>query len=161
MPYLVIFKRFEIWLLLLLVTGLVIFAFQSEPDLEKPVAPKTAEAEVSENPDAPDSPTQPSIQENSIVIKEVKVTPAGTGMIVELTVAGRSTSGSDLLLDESTVSATTSKGESVPLFFEPFREPSLLLASEDSLATVRWWLESPVEAILLNVQGESIKAELP
>jgi len=161
MPYIVILKRFEVWLLLILVTGLVIFAFQPEPGIRVTVDPIEAETEVPEIPEKPDSRTQTSTRENSIIVKDVKVTPSGEGMIVELTVGGRSTSGSDMVLDESTVSATTGEGEIVPFFFEPFREPSLLLASEDSLATLRWWLESPADAILLNVQGESIRAELP
>ena len=46
-------------------------------------------------------------------------------------------------------------------FFEPFREPAVLLASGDSVATLKWWLERPADAIWLDLEGERVKAELP
>ncbi len=161
MPILVVLRRFEIWLLVLLVTGLVIFAFQTEPSIEVPFGQEESETASIVTTEVANNSAQPSKSANSVSLREVKVIPSGNGRIVELTVAGRSTSGSDIALDESTVTATTGEGEVVPLFFEPFREPSHLLATEDSLATLRWWLESPADTILLQVQGESIRAELP
>ncbi|MEQ1840007.1 MAG: hypothetical protein ABL994_06350 [Verrucomicrobiales bacterium] len=161
MPFLVILKRVEIWLLVALVTGLVIFAFRPEPDIDvtgNPLESGVEELEVAENPD---DPAQPLEKKAAVAVKNVTVTPSGEGLIVELTIAGRSTSGNDLTLDESTIRATTSDGENVPLFFEPFSESSLLLASDESLVTLRWWLEKPADALHLQVQGESITADLP
>ena len=161
MPFLVILKRVEIWLLVALVTGLVIFAFRPEPVIDVIDGPLESGGEVIEVIEGPDDPAHPVEKKAAVAVKDVTVTPSGEGMIVELTIAGRSTSGNDLTLDDSTISATTSDGENVPLFFEPFHESSLLLASDESLVTLRWWLEKPADALLLQVQGESITADLP
>jgi len=161
MPFLVILKRVEIWLLIALVTGLVFFAFQPEPAINFTGTQVESGVEVVKVADNPEDPAVPVQKEPSVSVKDVSVTPSGEGMIVELTIAGRSTSGSDLILDESTISATTSDGEDVSLFFEPFKESSPLLAADESLVTLRWWLEKPADALLLQVQGESITADLP
>lgn len=161
MPYLVILKRIEIWLLAALVTGLLIFAFQPEPGSEELDESVATDSGLETELVNPGDPIPDPGKEPAFTIKDVTVTPSGQGMIVELTISGRSTSGSDITLDESTISATTREGEVVPFFFEPFRESTLLLASEDSLVTLRWWLEKPADALVLQLQGESITANLP
>ncbi len=161
MPFLVILKRFEIWLLIAVVFALLAFAFRPEPgalpqadgDTPGGIVPGAGKGESAiPIPDAP---------EEAFAVEEVKVTPTKGGMIVELTLSGRSPSGTDLALDESSVTATTDEGEPVNRYFEPFREPALLLASGDSVATLKWWLERPADAIWLDLQGERVKADLP
>lgn len=161
MPFLVILKRIEIWLLAALVTGLLIFAFQPEPGMEGVDNSVAEDSGLESELVDPGNPIIGPAKEPAVRIKEVAVTPSGRGMIVELTISGRSTSGSDFILDESTICATTREGEVVPFFFEPFRESTALLAAEDSLVTLRWWLEKPADALVLQLQGESITAELP
>jgi len=160
MPLLVILKRFEVWLLITVVFALLAFAFRPEA---RPL------------PDAGDKPSQrlpetiaggtslpdPAPPDKSFTVDEVKVTPTKGGRIVALTLSGRSPTGEDIPLDESSVSATTGEGELVNRFFEPFREPAALPASGDSIATLKWWLESPTDVIWLDLQGERVKAELP
>ena len=46
-------------------------------------------------------------------------------------------------------------------FFEPFRLVGSLDGEEDSLATVKLWLEEPAEVVLLEFQGKTLRAELP
>lgn len=159
MPFLVILKRFEVWLLAATVVALLIFAFRPEPGMTEP----DTVIVTAENPAVttlPGESAAPEIPEG-ITIRDVKVTGTKEGMIVELTLYGRSLSGKDLTLDETAVTATTGEGEPVSRFFEPFRESPVLLASEDSLATLRWWLERPAGAIWLDLQGQRAKAELP
>lgn len=159
MPLLVILKRFEVWLLLAVVFALLAFAFRPEPQPsppgEKPELPLSGT--TTENSSLPD----PAVNDEAFAVDDVKVTPTKGGMIVELTLSGRSPTGADLTLDESSVSATTGEGEPVNRFFEPFREPAVLLASGDSVATLKWWLERPADVIWLELEGERVKAELP
>lgn len=161
MPLLVILKRFEVWLLITLVFALLAFAFRPEPpplplnggEAVKPVPVAAVKGEAT----LPD----PALPDESFAVDEVKVTPTKGGMIVELTLSGRSPTGMDISLDETGVTATTGEGEPVNRFFEPFREPAVLLASGDSIATLKWWLESPADVLWLDLQGERVKAELP
>lgn len=159
MPLLVILKRFEVWLLLAVVFALLAFAFRPEPQPSPLAGDKSAEtvpAITAEKTNLPD----PEVPAEAFAVEDVKVTPTKGGMIVELTLSGRSPTGADLTLDESSVTATTGEGEPVNRFFEPFREPAVLLASGDSIATLKWWLESPAEVIWLDLQGDRVKAEL-
>lgn len=165
MPLLVILKRFEVWLLAAVVVALLIFAFRPEAEFPDPVpvigtAENTAAAIPPGGSEASVAGPPPAASE-VITVRDVKVTGSKEGMIVELTLSGRSLTGEDITLDESTVTATTGEGEPVNRFFEPFREPAVLLAAEDSLATLKWWLEHPAGVIWLDLQGQRVKAELP
>lgn len=160
MPLLVILKRFEVWLLLAVVFALLAFAFRPEPQPSPLTGDKSAEtvpAITAEKTNLPD----PEVPDEALAVEDVKVTPTKGGMIVELTLSGRSPTGADLILDESSVTATTGEGEPVNRFFEPFRERAVLLASGDSIATLKWWLERPADVIWLDLEGERVKAELP
>ena len=159
MPFLVILKRFEVWLLAAIVIALLIFAFRPEPAGTE-AAPVISTAE---NPavTTPHEVAEASKVKEGITVRDVKVTGTREGMIVELTLFGRSLSGENIALDDTAITATTDEGEPVNRFFEPFRESPVLLASEDSLATLRWWLERPAGAIWLDFQGQRTKAVLP
>ena len=150
-------------MLLAVVVALLVFAFRPEPDL--PVwlpEPETAQTPTLDPDKTPVSPEPPALLESEgLSVREVRVTESPGGRIVETTLSGRAPGGADLALDESNVSATTDAGDLVSRFFEPFLEPPSLLASEDTLATLRWWLESPADTIWLQVQGRRIRADLP
>ncbi len=164
MPFLVILKRFEVWLLLAVVAALLVFAFLPEPEPAQPgqasrptLSTPLASDEGAPEPDAgPENEAPPAI-----ALRDVRVLDSPGGLIVETTLAGRSPSGEDLVLDESNVSATTAEGETAPRFFEPFRETASLSGVEDSLATLRWWLARPTAALSLDVGGTTIPVELP
>lgn len=164
MTVLVIFKRFEIWLLLAVVISLLVFAFRAEPapDPDKPtIGPLAASPSEHDPAVARSVPEPPDPAAPPFSIREVQVDRAAAGWIVETVFAGRSPGPGDLDLDSA--AATTADGEPVPRFFEPFR-PSALLpsnASEESVATLRWWLEKPAETLWIDVAGRSLRAELP
>jgi hypothetical protein len=161
MPLLVILKRFEVWLLLGVVLGS--FAFALRPDPARP-APADKGAMTAASP-ARTGESLPAFASEAppetLTVEAVKVTQTDGGMIVELTLSGRSPTGEELTLDEVKVRATTGDGEPVNRFFEPFSPPPVLLASEDSVATLRWWLERPTDVLWLELNGERVKALIP
>lgn len=165
MPFLVILKRFEVWLLLAIVVALIVFAMQPPPPL-----PGTAVAD----PDPRGKETQPSsvslpsplttpdaTAAPSLAVREVRVTPSSPGFIVETLIGGGAGRASDLVLGDDQVRATTADGQPVNRFFEPFQETPTLLASGDSVASLRWWLPAPAKSIWIEIDGERIEATLP
>jgi hypothetical protein len=163
MTFLVILKRFEVWLLLAIVAALVAFAFQPGPSPEDPTAPAGGPVTAVVIPDKPtkEDPAAPPEEASVLSLGAVKVEPSGGGWIVETTLAGRSPTGSDLVLDESSVTAAHDRGEPVARFFEPFRGSAALAGGEDSMATLRWWLPRPAESLRLDVGGASLAVDLP
>lgn len=164
MPFLVILKRFEVWLLLAIVVALIVFAMQPPPPLPGTVAmepdPRAKEKPPTQSsspePQAPEAPAAPS----TLAVREVRVTPSSPGLIVE-TVIGGDGRAADLVLGEDQVRATTADGQPVNRFFEPFQETPSLLATGDSVASLRWWLPAPAKSIWIEIDGERIEATLP
>ena len=172
MPFLVILKRFEVWLLFALVAGLIVFALQPPPPLPggspTGMAPNRTAANgdpatsPAANPTPGGSPTEPSAAPGaSLTVREVRVIPSSPGYIVETHIAGGPARGSDLILDENQVRATTADGQPVNRFFEPFQEAPVLLAAGDSVAALRWWLPAPATSLWIEIEGERIEAKLP
>ena len=114
MPFLVILKRFEIWLLAVVVFALIWFASQTEPT--SVVASPAVNALTVVESGIP-AETRPILQ-----VQEVQVHTTKGGQVVDLTLSGRSPTGEDLVLNSSNVSAKTADGEVVNRFFEPFRQ---------------------------------------
>ena len=165
MPFLVILKRFEVWLLLAIVIALVVYAFQPPPTLPgtAPANPALAEtlpeidpAVIAANPATEIPETSPAL-----VIREVKMIPSSPGFIVETLIAGGPGRDEDLPLTEDRVRATTAEGQPVNRFFEPFQTPPVLLASGDSTASLRWWLPAPTDSLWIEIDDERIQADLP
>ncbi len=159
MRTLVIFKRIEIWLLFAVMIGLVVFALKPAPDFDDPKS--DSPVVLSDESDAlvPEVPAEP--EKEVLVVEKVDVVSTQQGQIVEVTLLGRAPEGNEARLDESTVLARTEGGEPVSFFFEPFRQYSSLDGEEDSLATVKLWLEEPAEVVWLEFQGKTLKAALP
>ena len=166
MPFLVILKRFEVWLLLLLVAGLIAFALQTPAEvLPAPVNPDSlnAPAKGTSTASPVQGETSPPVEPlPSLAIREVRVSPSSGGYIVETLLSGRAPGEKDLPLDESTVRASTTDGVPVRLFFEPFRERQVLLASAESTASLRWWLPaSGPSALWIEIDNVRLQAKLP
>lgn len=165
MPFLVILKRFEVWLLLALVAGLIAFALQPPPEPEsnqdrpEPPAVTTNLPPLGSPAEGSDTPVVPSAP---FAIQEVRVTPSSGGHIVETLISGRAPGDKDLALDQETVRATTADGEPLPLFFEPFRERPVLLVSADSTASLRWWCPASAPTSLwIEIDNVRLQAEVP
>ncbi len=166
MSFLFLFKRFEIWLLLAVVAGLLFVAFSPEEVdtevvevKEVPVLlAKKLEVDLPGNSgggtDEPDS-------EPTFAVKDVLVRPDGEGKVVEVTLSGRANNGQESIVDEDTLKAMTASGEPVSRFFEPFREKLTFYPDQASLITTRWWLEKPIDSIWLEFQGQRVEAVLP
>lgn len=164
MSLLFLFKRFEIWLLLAVVVGLLFVAFSPEEIDAEVVAvsetpvllEKKLEVELPEN-----NGTQTDEPEPAFAIKEVSVRPDGDGKVVEVTLSGRAQNGEEALVNEDTLRAMTGSGEPVSRFFEPFRKELTFHPEQVSLITTRWWLEKPTDSIWLEFQGQRVEAVLP
>lgn len=173
MSYLVLLKRFEIWLLLGVVAALIAFALQpsadevadsGNPKTPKPVDPVVlVEDSPEENPETSEAPVE---EPASFQVDSVVAEPTEEGRIVEVTLLARSDTGSEVRADESRLRATTDEGREAPRFFEPFREDPIIPADEASLIQVRFWLESvpgqdPAKSLWLEFQGERTLAQIP
>ncbi len=156
-----ILKRFEIWLLFAVIAALFTFAFRPHGESIKVLAEPDNSVVQSDQATAPHPATDPKLRKEPYTIEAVDIVPTEQGQIVELTLMGRSQSGEEIPLNNSTLSAMTSEGEPLDFFFEPFREEAFFTGGEDSLATVKLWLESPTEVIWLDLQGSRLKAKLP
>jgi len=166
MSLLFLFKRFEIWLLLAVVAGLIVVAFSPEQIeieiVEEKKVPVLLEkkSEVKSLEGAAAETGQPE-EEPALAVKEIVVRPDGIGRVVEVTLSGRATNGEETVINHDTLRAVTSAGEPVGRFFEPFREEMTLNPEHASLITTRWWLEKPTDSIWLEFQGQRVEAVLP
>jgi hypothetical protein len=165
MPFLVILKRFEVWLLLAIVVALIVFAMQPTPPLPGTVVadpgPHAKEKPPMQMPLPEPQPPEAPAAAPSLAVREVRVTPSSPGYIVETLIGGGAGRASDLVLGDDQVRATTADGQPVNRFFEPFQETPTLLASGDSVASLRWWLPGPAKSIWIEIDGERIEATLP
>ncbi len=164
MPFLVILKRFEVWLLLAIVIALVVYALQPPPlPGTNPAKPAIAEPRPENDPTvvAANPPTGIPATSPSLVVREVKMIPSSPGFIVETVIAGGPGREKDLPLTDDQVRATTAEGRPVDRFFEPFRTPPVLLASGDTTAPLRWWLPAPTDSLWIEIGDERIQADLP
>jgi len=165
MTFLVILKRFEVWLLLAIVVALIVFAMQPPPPLPGTVVvepdPQAKEKPPMQVPSPDPPPPEAPAAAPSLAIREVRVTPSSPGYIVETLIGGGAGRTADLVLGDDQVRATAADGQPVNRFFEPFQETPTLLASGDSVASLRWWLPGPAKSIWIEIHGERIEANLP
>jgi len=171
-----ILKRFEIWLLLFLVVGLLVFAFKTEESIEEKPEVVTKEPTATgslvvanQNPDVPvvenetggknPEPTETEI-EGALRIDKIEVIPNEQGRVVDLTLSGRSGEEGDVSLDEKTLRVTNENGEEIPRFFLPFQKDPSLDAKEVSLVTLKYWLRDESDTLWINYRDQRLKAEL-
>lgn len=166
MSLLFLFRRFEIWLLLTVVVGLLFVAFSPEAVdtqvAEVNEAPVLLEKKLEvEFPDKTKAKTDEPEEEPAFAVKEVLVRPDGGGKVVEVTLSGRAHNGQETPVNDDTLKAMTGSGEPVRRFFEPFSKDMAFYPDQVSLITTRWWLEKPTDSIWLEFQGQRVEAVLP
>ncbi|MBP83476.1 MAG: hypothetical protein CMO61_06470 [Verrucomicrobiales bacterium] len=159
MRTLIIFKRIEIWLLLIVMIGLIVFASKTPEEIADPADLEPVVLSHESDSMAPQVPAES--ERDLVVVEKVDVRSAQEGRIVEVTLFGTTPKGNEVVLDDSTVIAKTEGGKPVGFFFEPFRQFGSLAGDEKSLATVKLWLAEPSQIVWLEFQGEKLKAELP
>jgi len=133
-----ILKRFEIWLLLILVVAIIVFATKTEESIEEkplvvtreqnPEPPfvatgknPTGEQEATDTPRGTAPEKSPNEVAGSLRIDKVEVIPSQEGSIVDLTLSGRSGVEDPVLLsDDETLRVTTPEGDNVYCFLQPF-----------------------------------------
>ncbi len=161
-----ILKRFEIWLLLGLMVGALVFALKSdplqglagdEPDEEaKPneIAVQATEVDTEKQPET----------EAVFSIEKVTVTPTQQGKIVDLTLLGQAegTDSVDFNADVDVITVMTESGDEVERFFLPFPQPAVMDADEPSMVSLKYWLrDSNAKILWVNIFDHKLKAELP
>lgn len=165
MPFLVILKRFEVWLLLGIVAALLAFALRPEPLAEEPagaVGPGIAGEPAGPGAPGDGGPAEKVLEQAPpFALLAVKMEESGGGWIVETRIGGGPPAGADLDPAGASVTAATGSGEPVERFFEPFRETASWRGGEDAVATLRWWLPRRAESLVLQVGEASLAVDLP
>lgn len=178
-----ILKRFEIWLLLGLMTAALVFALKSEPPVEfeqepkkppvvmttkKPAPMKLAEVET-EIPASEESIAEENIEKEVVSappfqIQKVIVTATQQGRIVDLTLLGQAEGSSpvDLNADKNAISVMTESGDEVDRFFLPFPEAAVMDAEEKSIVNLKYWLiDEDTKVLWVKLFNHKLKAEIP
>ncbi len=162
MPFLAVFKRYEVWLLLLLIAGLFWLAFTPSPVTGLTLSRgKVVKEDPKSGPTDNSATNDPSAPKPSIVLRDVHIEESSGGQIVETRLEGISPTGSDLRLDGSAVQAISGDGNRIPLFFEPFQKDAILTAHENRTVTLRWWMVKPKKNFTLMLAGVEIPVDLP
>ncbi len=172
MTYLVLLKRFEIWLLFGIVIGILVFAFTPEDSPE--VVQEVAEPVVlTEAPPeevvkvTPETPTEEPVENApALVVDQVRSEATKGGQIIAVTLSARSPNGKEHIVDEKTIRAMTDTGVSVPRFFAPFQTDQVIPAEDTTRFQLKFWLaesesSEPASFLWLDFQGEKTQAEIP
>jgi hypothetical protein len=175
MPFLVLFKRIEIWLLLGVVIAILVFAFsseessveeivQTEPGSETEVAPEPAPLQVLPEPVV----EEPAIEEAppALIVEDIRTEPTDGGKIIALTLRARSLDGEKIVINDRSLQVSTDTGATVPRFFAPFQNEPVITSEEPTEVEVRYWLatdpsDTVAKTLWLDFQGEKTEAKIP
>ena len=176
-----ILKRFEIWLLLGLMTAAVAFALKTDEVVDEPLAevPKPVSpvkvAEVVTKPKGTPSdkltrtePPKEKIPENKpeeapFAIQKVRVTSTQQGKIIDLTLLGQAEGGTpvDFNTDKNAISVMTESGDTLERFFHPFPESAVMDADEKSIVSLKYWLkDEKAEFLWVKIFDHKLRAEI-
>jgi len=156
-----IFKRFEVWLLLLLSIAGVAYVLWSEsrPDDDPAKADSNLEV-VEEEEEMP----------KRFEIREVRAVPEGENRVIEIELLARSDSSKpEELTPEKARLLARYEGEAdeieLPTFFLPFDPPPLIEPKSESIVLLKYWLEpregTPNPALRLVVLDEALEVPFP
>ena len=154
-----IFKRFEVWLLLVLSIAGVGYVLWSEnqPDPDEGTDPIAPDPEKTED-------------KKRFKIREVRTVAEGANQVIEVELLGRNDTDQpeELILSEIRLLAKYEGDEEeseLPSFFLPFDPPPTLAPKSESIVILKYWLESktgmPNPLLRLEIDSESLKVRLP
>lgn len=162
MPYLVIFKRFEVWLLLSLLGGISLYLVW--PDGVVTATVETSEPSVSVKAMAPEDPLEPSepktLAVTHVAHRDTAATPTQQGIILDLTLLGHTRGESSVALTEANLRIQDESGQIVPRFFEPFAPEAMFIAGEDREARIAVWWSGVGKKLWVEWEGEKVPVEL-
>jgi|GEM_PF-3602905 len=169
-----VLKRFEIWLLLGLMAGAVIFALQPDRDVrisatqsEATPREKLADRETSTAPEKPAAASEkpvPLEEEPVVRVEKIRVTKTQQGRLINLTLLGRAEGPEpiDFNSDKDAISITSDKGDVVERFFRPFPDPAVMDNEQASLVNLQYWLrDDEAKFLWVNVMNHKLKAAIP
>lgn len=157
---LTIFKRFEIWVLLILVAAAIWWALRADPD---PVSSGYSKDTTNSNTATANVDGSGAKTTSLLELKNINYSPEldkGNGLL-EVTLMGRSGTANEVVLTEENVELLTSEGEPVRRFFMPFSSDPMLQPHEPSLVTLKFWVTKPVDVLWLTYREQTIKVVLP
>lgn len=148
-----LFKRFEVWALLVFVlagVGFVLFTHKAEDLLEDDPAVAVIDNNSGQppiagtaDPDPESTPVSPK-PKAAFAIETVKLDPSGAAnWLLELQVRYRNETGADLELTSPNAQLLTADGDEVPSFFLAFAPPPVAPAKSEQLLDLRYWLDEP------------------
>lgn len=162
MPYLVIFKRFEVWLLLSLLGGL--FLYLVWPDGVVAATVETSGPSDRVEAIAPEALSEPT-ETKTLAVTHVALRSTGEsstkqGTIIDLTLLGRSSGDSSVALTEENLRIQDESGQIVPRFFEPFAPEAMFVPDEDREARIAIWWSGTGEKLWVEWEGEKVPVDL-
>ena len=150
-----LFKRFEVWMLLVFVlagVGYVLFTQNAgdEEDLDTaggdPVVATQPSNGTSSNqgqkPEQPAVEPEPLEKSTAFAIETVDLQPSGEHWLLELQVRYNNQSDADLELTSPNAQLLTDSGEEAPTFFLAFAPPPVAPANQEELVSLRYWLDA-------------------
>jgi hypothetical protein len=162
MPYLVIFKRFEVWLLLCLLGGLFLYLIWPDGVVAASVG-KSGPAIRAEAP-SPEPFSEIAPPKMFLVTAVGRREAAGAspkqGVILDLTLFGRTTAEESVVLTEANLRIRDESGQTVPRFFEPFAPEASFVPNEDREARVALWWTGNGAKLWVEWEGEKVPVEL-
>ena len=130
----VLLKRFELWVLLILISGGLFYVFNIEnADEEQGRAPITAS-----DPNDSDQPEPPP----RFTLQKTIVTRDGDHFLAEITIHCRNDHEQPLELISPSTRLMAASGQEVPAFFLPFQAKAQVPDSSEADVTLRYWLSN-------------------
>lgn len=127
-------KRFELWLLLILIGGGLFYVFNIEnAGDEQGRAPITTN-----DPDGPDKPEPPP----RFTLQKTTITRDGDHFLAEITIRCRNEKEQALKLIPPGTRLMAAGGQEIPTFFLPFQPVIQVPKSSEADVTLRYWLNS-------------------
>lgn len=145
-----VLKRVEVWVLLILVAGGVVFVLVTQrPSL--PEGPPPAEAVVETEKAAPFEVEGATLRRES-----------ADHWVLELAVSYRNDSGAELELVSPTAQLLTREGVEIPAFFLAFAPPPMVPAHSKGKVELFFWLneEWAEEELWLKILEDRVKVDL-
>ncbi len=137
-------KRIELWVLLLLVVGGMIYVFTSRPSGEDDITPTNSPNPTVKNTEEP------------LQLRHASLKRDYQNARLDLTVRVHNELADKLPMQAPKVRLLTAKGREVPSFFLPFEQQPEVAAKSTQEAQLRYWLEASdlQDSLTLDVNGK-------
>ncbi len=149
--YMTLLKRFELWLLLILIGGGLYYVLNLSPS-EQTTGQRPAIANATEEINTNKPPVR-------FVLQKTIISRDDDHFLIEIEVLCHNPNAEALLLPPDTTQLFAANGQPAATFFLPFQAPRAVPANSEKSITLRYWLnhDSFKGPISLKIDGEHIK----